>query len=152
ITAGIITAEFQTPLAHINVLSINRGTPNMGLRDAQNNPDLLALQDKWVELDVGPFDWSIHEITEEEAEAWWQEHKPPPLTVPEIDLGATDMRSVEDIVVDGEDLKDQIQVGLTRFGSKGTNYAALYDIGPDVPIQNGFVIPFYYYFQHMETN
>ena len=34
IVAGQITAEFQTPLAHINVLSVNRGTPNMALRGA----------------------------------------------------------------------------------------------------------------------
>ena len=39
---GIITAEFQTPLAHINVLSANRGTPNMGLRDAQHEPEAAS--------------------------------------------------------------------------------------------------------------
>lgn len=153
ITAGIVTGDFQTPLAHINVLSINRGTPNMGLKDAQLHPDLLALKDKWVELDVGPFEWTIREITEAEAEAWWEENKPDPLTVPEIDPTTTDLRNVEDIVIDGEDLKEQVELGLTRFGSKGTNYAALYDIGAEVPMQeDGFVIPFYYYQQHMQTN
>ena len=49
IVAGIITSEFQTPLAHINVLSVNRGTPNMALRDAQQREDLKALEGKWVE-------------------------------------------------------------------------------------------------------
>ena len=34
VVAGIITEEFQTPLSHINVLARNRGTPNMGLRNA----------------------------------------------------------------------------------------------------------------------
>ena len=33
VVAGIITTEFQTPLSHINVLSHNRNTPNMALRD-----------------------------------------------------------------------------------------------------------------------
>ncbi len=32
IVAGIVTDSFQTPLSHINVLSQNRGTPNMALR------------------------------------------------------------------------------------------------------------------------
>ena len=152
ITAGIITGQFQTPLAHINVLSINRGTPNMGLRDAQNHPDLVALKDKWVELTVEPNGWSIREITAAEADAWWEANKPEPLIVPAIDLETTDLRPVEDIIIDGEDLKEQIDLGITRFGAKGTNYAALYDVGPEVPIQNAFVIPFYWYVQHMETN
>lgn len=152
ITAGIVTTEFQTPLAHINVLSINRGTPNMGLKDAQNDPQMLALKDKWVELTVGPFEWTIKEITADEAEAWWEEHKPDPLDVPVIDDTTTDLRDVEDIIIDGNDLGSEIQLGLTRFGSKGTNYSALYDIGPAVPIQDAYVIPFHYYNQHMEEN
>ena len=41
---GLITEEFQTPLSHVNVLSQNRGTPNMGLREAMSNPELLALE------------------------------------------------------------------------------------------------------------
>jgi hypothetical protein len=152
ITAAIITGEFQTPLAHINVLSINRGTPNMAVRDAQNNPDLLALEGKWVKLNVNAFDWTIEEITAEEAETWWQEHAPEPIGVPNLDLTVSDLRDMEDVVADDGDLVQEITTGLSIFGSKGTNYAALYDIGPDVPIQNGFVIPFYYYDQHMQNN
>ncbi|HWB82085.1 MAG TPA: PEP/pyruvate-binding domain-containing protein [Nannocystaceae bacterium] len=153
ITAGIITAEFQTPLAHINVLSVNRGTPNMGLRNAQQDPTLVALQGKNVRLTVDAFGYTVEEVTQEEADQWWEENRPDPLGVPALDLSVTDIRDMEDVVVDGEDLREQIDLGLTRFGSKGTNYAALYDIGQDiVPIQNGFVIPFYYYDQFMTEN
>ena len=70
--AGIITQEFQTPLAHINVLSQNRGTPNMALRGAYSREDLRALEGKWVRLDVGPFEFSIAEVSKEEADAWWE--------------------------------------------------------------------------------
>lgn len=153
ITAGIITAEFQTPLAHINVLSVNRGTPNMGLRNAQEDPELVALQGKNVRLTVDAFGYTIEEVTQEEADQWWEDNRPDPLGVPELDLSVSDIRDMEDVVVDGEDLREQIDLGLTRFGSKGTNYAALYDIGQDiVPIQDGFVIPFYYYDQFMTEN
>lgn len=153
VTAGIITAEFQTPLAHINVLSVNRGTPNMALREAWDDPELRALEGKWVELTVSPFDYEIREITAEEAEAWWQENKPEPLTVPAIDDTVTDLRDVEDIIVDGNDLRSEVQEKLRAFGSKGTNYAALYDIGADVPMQEqAFVIPFHWYRNHMEAN
>src|SRR5690606_18171995 len=48
VVAGIITTEFQTPLSHINILSHNRGTPNMTLRDAWSNPKLDSLMGQLV--------------------------------------------------------------------------------------------------------
>ena len=41
--AGIITAEFQTPLAHVGVLAKTRGTPNMALRSAWTDERLRPL-------------------------------------------------------------------------------------------------------------
>jgi pyruvate, water dikinase len=153
IVAGIITGEFQTPLAHINVLSINRGTPNMAVADAHTNPELLALEGKWVKLTVDVFEWSIEEITAEEAEEWWQANRPAPIGVPNLDLSVSELRDVEDIIADDADIASEVSTGLSIFGSKGTNYAGVYDIGQDlVPIQNAFVIPFYWYDQHMVTN
>ena len=42
VVSGIITTEFQTPLSHVNVLSHNRGTPNMALRDGWTFCDSCA--------------------------------------------------------------------------------------------------------------
>ena len=42
VVQGIITEEFQTPLSHVNVLSQNRKTPNMGLRNAMSTPSARA--------------------------------------------------------------------------------------------------------------
>jgi hypothetical protein len=156
VTAGIITAEFQTPLSHINVLSVNRGTPNMALRNAFDDPELRALEGKWVELTVSGFEYTIREISAAEAEEWWQENKPDPLTVPAIDSSITDLRDVEDIIDDAQlpnGLPTEISTKIRAFGSKGTNYAALVDISDDFPIQReAFVIPFYWYQQHMANN
>ena len=44
VVVGMITEEFQTPLAHINVLAQNRHIPNMGLKGATTNPMLRALE------------------------------------------------------------------------------------------------------------
>src|SRR5690606_9617508 len=85
VTSGIITQEFQTPLSHINVLSQNRGTPNMGLKGAHANPALRALENKWVRLQVGPAAWSIAEVTLAEADAWWEENRPPAVAVAGMD-------------------------------------------------------------------
>ena len=38
LVGGLITEAFQTPLSHVSVLSRNRGTPNMALRDAREDP------------------------------------------------------------------------------------------------------------------
>jgi hypothetical protein len=156
IVAGIITAQFQTPLAHINVLSANRGTPNMALRDAQNNEQIKALQGKWVELTVDPFEWTIKEITEEEADAWWENHKPEPIVVQPMDLSVTDLRDNLDIMdLSTTDLGTAIADSIPAFGAKATNYAVLEEAelaGEPVPIQNGFTIPMYYYNQFMEDN
>lgn len=156
IVAGIITAEFQTPLAHINVLSVNRGTPNMGLRDADTHATLRALEGKWVRLTVGAFDWSIEEITAEEADLWWEENKPEPLTVQPLDTSVTDLRDLDEIIdLDSAELGDAISANIPVFGAKATNYAALREAaaqGEPVPIQPGFAVPMYYYDQFMTDN
>ena len=76
VVTAIVTEEFQTPLSHINVLSQNRGTPNMALRGAVSNKTLLALKDKWVRLEVKAFEYSVKEVTSAEADAWWAKNKP----------------------------------------------------------------------------
>ncbi len=156
IVAGIITAAFQTPLAHINVLSVNRGTPNMGLREATTNPEIRALEGKWVELTVGAFDWSIREITQAEADAWWEANKPEPLVVQPMDLTVTDLRDDIDMLdLTTMDLGTAISGAIPAFGAKATNYGALAEAaaqGQPVPVQPGFGIPMYYYNQFMEDN
>ncbi len=152
ITAGIITAEFQTPLAHINVLSVNRGTPNMGLSGAWTHPDLRALEGKWVSLTVDPFAWTIAEISEAEAAAWWEENKPDPLQVPAMDLSVQTVVDLDAMIDPAGDLADQIDANVSVFGTKATNYAAMRDIGDAVPIQPGFAIPFSFYDRFMTQN
>ncbi len=156
IVAGIITSEFQTPLAHINVLSVNRGTPNMALAGAQDRADLKALEGKWVEFTVGPTDWSITEITEAEASAWWEANKPEPLTVQARDDVTDGMPHVQDLLdLETDALGDAIHAAIPVYGAKATNYGALYEAqlaGEPIPVQEGFAIPMYYYNQFMEDN
>ena len=156
IVAGIITSEFQTPLAHINVLSVNRGTPNMALRGASDNATLRALEGKWVELTVDAFDWTIAEISESEADAWWNANKPSPLTVQPMNLAVTDLRDTIDMLdLDALPLADAISAAIPAFGAKATNYGALDDaqaLGFAIPVQPGFGIPMFYYNQFMTDN
>ena len=154
VVAGMITEEFQTPLSHVNILAQNRGTPNMGLRGAMSNTELRALDGRWVRLTVGASEWSVSEITKEEADAHWEQTRPEPVALPELDLTVTDLRDIKQVVpepAEGQTLRDVIKTALQAFGTKASNYSVLTNT-PGVPIRPGFAIPVYYYVQFMEEN
>ncbi len=66
---GIISSQFQSPLSHINVLSRNRGTPHLVLRQPLQQKDVAALVGKLVRLEVTPTGYSLTEAPAAEAEA-----------------------------------------------------------------------------------
>jgi pyruvate,water dikinase len=153
VAMGIITAEFQTPLSHVNVLSRNRGTPNMALRDAFTDPALRGLEGNWVKLTVGAFDYQIAEVPVAEADAWWEAHKPAAVQVPGLDLDTTDLR--DDLaIVDldaGLGLRDAVKLATRAFGGKAAHFGALAHVA-GVPRPKGFAIPVAYYWQFMQQN
>lgn len=154
VVQGLITQEFQTPLSHVNVLSQNRKTPNMGLRGAMTNPTLKALDGKLVELTVGASTWSVREVTLAEAEAFWDAHKPTPVVLPALDLTVTGLWNLEDVTPEpaaGESLRDAIKKSVLAFGGKSAHYSILTRT-KDVPIQKAFAVPMYYYDQFMKQN
>lgn len=153
VVSGLITEQFQTPLSHVNVLSQNRGTPNMGLRGATTDERLRALEGKWVELTVAPTRWDIREVSMQEADAYWEAHRPEPVSLPELDLSVTGLWDVEDLVVeDGtQSLRDAIKQAVPAFGGKAAHYSVLMNT-PELPVRKAFVIPVYYYDQFMREN
>ena len=153
VVAGIITATFQTPLSHINVLSQHRGTPNMALVGAWDDEDFRDLEGKWVELTVEAFEYSIREVTQVEADQWWEDHRPAAVDVTPMDLTVTDFRNVEEILdLDNYDLDEAITKAVPAFGGKASHFGGLSLIGDDVPHPAAFSIPVYYYNQFMEQN
>jgi len=152
VVAGTITGEFQTPLAHINVLAQNRGTPNMALRGAYEDSALRALEGKWVELTVDALDWSIREVTESEADAWWNANRPEPLTVRPMDTSVSDLLDCATLLDPELSLEDAIDARVSAFGGKMTHMGAMSMIGDDVPMPRCFGIPLYWYDQHMQTH
>jgi len=144
VVAGIITTEFQTPLSHVNVLSHNRGTPNMALRDGWNNPTLGSLLNKLVYLNVGLDSFVIREASLSEAQSFWA--KKEPQTVHKLSL---------DTVTSGlVDLDKADVTWVPTIGGKAANFAELKKVtvaGTDsLPLpEDHFAIPFYYYWQHI---
>lgn len=145
VVAGLITTQFQTPLSHINVLSHNRGTPNMALRDGWTNPKLNNFLDKLVYLQVTADSFRIREATLQEAQAFWAEKEPQTPHI--LNLDTTTKGLIE--------LSNAGVHSVSLIGGKASNFAELLkadttDYGP-IPLPEGyFAIPFYYYHQHIK--
>jgi hypothetical protein len=153
VVAGLITEQFQTPLSHVNVLSQNRHTPNMGLRGAFSNEKLRALDGKWVSFTVGSTEWTVKEVTADEATEYWANHKPTPVVLPALNLDVKDLVDIEDVTPepDGVSLRDAIKESVRAWGGKAAQYSILAKT-ENVPTPKAFGIPVFYYNQFMEEN
>ena len=151
VVAGIITAEFQTPLSHINVLSQNRGTPNMGLQQAHDNTELLALEGQWVELTVTANGYTIAPATQVQADAWWESNKPEIVAVPSLDLEREELLDLSIAIDPTTAILDQIKALIPAYGGKASHYAALAQV-EGVRSPRAFSVPVHYYWDFMEQN
>jgi pyruvate,water dikinase len=138
IVGGTITEESQTPLAHVNVAARTRGTPNMALLHAADDPRIAPLLGKLVRFEVAAGDFLLEETTLDQAMAFWDSQQKDPM-VPEYDLDETALRSLDELGFDD----------AVRVGAKAANVAELSVLlGDNAP--HGFAVPFHYYQQFME--
>ena len=75
LTGGLITEAFQTPLAHVNLLARNRGTPNLAVGDARNDPRIAPLLGELVRLEVHAGGFELRAASSEEAQEFWQQRQ-----------------------------------------------------------------------------
>lgn len=149
---GLITEAFQTPLAHVNVLSQARGTPNMALRGARTAPELAPLFGKLVRLEVGAQQFSVREATADEASAYWETQRPSgPRVVAPGDLSRRAL-----LPLAGRGVED-----LPAIGAKAAQFAELYQVQnlntacADAPFQvppDAFAIPVVHYAEHFAAS
>lgn len=143
--SGIVTEEFQTPLSHINLLSKNRGTPNMGLRDAYSSPELRGLEGQLVRLEVSAQEYLIEVADPVDAQVFWDGLRPAETLVPSYDLSVTELL----------DISEFGHGDATSVGAKAANVGELARIvdgglGAAIPVPDQpFAIPFVYYEQHL---
>jgi len=141
VVAAVVTEEFQTPLSHVNVLSQERGTPNMSLRAAR--AALEPYDGRWVRLTVGAFDWSIAEVSQAEADAWWEAHRPEPIAVTPFDRAPMQFLDVDDIGI----------ADLPAVGGKAAQFGELRNVEEEsLRVRDGFAIPVRYYLEFLEQN
>src|SRR5690606_13048429 len=119
---GLITEAFQTPLAHVNVLSRNRGTPNAALVNARGV--LAEPLDRLVRLEVAADGLHVAAADPDEAAAFWQSQSPAGEPVsPRIELG---VRGVQDLAVHS-------LASLPVVGAKAAQLAELLDLAANQP-------------------
>jgi hypothetical protein len=138
VCAGVITQEFQTPLSHLAILATNRGTADMGLRDALQHPTVRALDGRLVQLTVTPQGWTLVPATQADAERAWESMRPRSTSLPA--LSPTDPGLPE--------LARLRRGDLGVAGAKAAQLGELAAIGGAVAVPRGFVIPFAAYLAH----
>jgi pyruvate, water dikinase len=132
VVAGVVTAELQSMLSHVNVLSGQRGTPNMSLVDATN--ELARWDGRLVRLVVGATSYTVEDVTAADAEAAWRARRPSEVRLPAIDRERTALLDVDDVTL----------VDLPAVGGKAAHYGELrHIVGLDTP--DGFVVPVAHY-------
>jgi hypothetical protein len=149
--AGLVTEAFQTPLAHVNVLSRGRGTPNMALKDARHDSRLAPLLGKLVRLEVRGSDFLVEEADPAAALAFWDSRRPQgAAAIPRLDTSVRGLVALADRGLDD----------LPTIGAKAAQLAELGKVdlcapraGPGTRIPtNAFAIPFAYSLEHFEKS
>ncbi|MFY0671769.1 MAG: hypothetical protein JXQ87_00110 [Bacteroidia bacterium] len=143
VVAGIITTEFQTPLSHINILSHNRGTPNMTLKNAWENEELDALIGELVYLKVAANGFSIRKASYNEADSFWKLKEPQDTQNLKYEFETTSLVMLENA-----------DINFTNsIGAKAANFSELLKVkfkNSPIRVPEGhFAIPFYFYNQHL---
>ena len=135
--AGIIVAEFQTPLSHLTILGRNRKVPVLAMKNAFENEELKTLAGKNVLLNVFSTFYKLVETTESPN----SETKNQPKIKLTCDLDVKDLVSVSDYK---RDLSNYI-------GNKASNFSLLSALSKNgkfkVP-EAAFAIPFSHYNLH----
>lgn len=152
LVGGLITEAFQTPLAHVNVLSQNRGTPNAALRDAR--AVLAEHIDTLVRIEVSASGLDISEADLEEAQAYWDSFIPAAANIsPRIDESVRGVQPLENhslasIPIIGAKAAQLAELGRVDTPAMDCGAATAPLHLPEAP----FAIPVVHYREHFEQS
>jgi hypothetical protein len=144
--SGLITTNFSTPLAHVNLLAAGWGIPNAYVKNADEL--FQSLVGKFVYFEAREDGFVLRAAkTEEAAEAGRKLAERSDLLTPEADLQFKQLT----------DLKAQRMKHSQRFGAKAANLGEVLhavQLGkiPSVMVPGGFSIPFAFYEAFLQAN
>ncbi len=146
VVSAVVTGTRQGPLSHVAVRSAARGTPNCFLEGAYEYFE--AWQDQLVRLECGARGLSIRAATLQEAEQYWEQLRPAPVTIPEPDREHLELLTLEDLPLGSA---EQRALGAVRFGAKGRNLAWLRQNAAQLT-PRGFLIPVAHHLRFLEQS
>ncbi len=139
---GVITAEPQTPLSHVNLKAKQNDTPNAYVKDVLSDPEVQALVGKMVRFEVTGDGYQIREATAQEVEDHFASIRPTEVQTPARNLAVKNITKLADVGT-----RD-----LTTFGAKAANLGELADILPPGMVPDGYAVPFSMYDDFMKAN
>jgi len=149
---GVISSERQGPLSHVAVRTAQRGTPNAFLRTALD--DFSELDGQLVRLQVTESGYSVSEVSEEQAVAFWEANAGFLSRLPSLDSTFEGLPSLE-MIVDMEIAGGGGFPVEARFGGKAVNLARLRSILTgrwSGYRMNGFAVPMAHYLRFIRSN
>lgn len=138
--AGIVTIEPQTPLSHVNLLAMNRGTFNVFAIDTAAIPGLHRHIGQLVRMEAKAGKLTLHVATLQEAQRHWDGQR----RHVELPLPDSTLRQVVDFAQPRTWTAHEI-------GAKAANYALLQQKFPTY-VKPGMAIPFGPYLQVMRQS
>jgi hypothetical protein len=139
VCAAVVSAEVQAPLGHIALLCASRGTPNMALRGALEDPQIAKLDGSLVALTVDPQSYTLRSATLAEAERDWAKRRPKAPRLPRLERDRYDLVPVADVR-----LRD-----ASFAGAKAAQLGEVTRIKPPIVTPGGFVVPVGHYLDHL---
>ncbi len=137
--AGIITTQFSTPLAHVNLRASAWGIPNAGYKAAAT--EFAALNNQVVHYRVNEQGLQLRAAHADEIQAFEQHlTSTKSVTLPPADLQTRALKPLSQIRA-----RD-----VAVYGTKTANLGEIASHGlKDVHVPDGFGLPFYYYAAHI---
>ncbi len=140
--AGIITTQFSTPLAHVNLRATAWGIPNAGHKTAAI--EFAPINNRIVHYRVTEQGLSLRAATDSEIEQFKARHVADKhVSLPAIDGDFNELSPLTQIRASG----------VNRFGTKTANLGEIVHANAsNVNVPPGFGIPFHAYIEHITAN
>lgn len=139
--AGIITTQFSTPLAHVNLRATAWGIPNAGYKNAAS--EFAPLNNQLVAYAVTEQGLSLRAATQEERVQHEQrQSEQRTVTLPAAQIDNPTLAPLHSLRA----------VDARIYGSKTANLGEIMHGAPQVHVPDGFGVPFYYYQQHIAAH
>ncbi|MCH1442186.1 MAG: PEP/pyruvate-binding domain-containing protein [Rubripirellula sp.] len=141
--AGVISAERQTPLSHVNLRCVQDRVPNAFVANAMDQGAISSLVGKLVRYSVSSDGYSLREATKEEVDDHFSNSRPSEPLVPSRDLSVNEIKPLQEIRFEN----------AGSFGAKASNLATMHTFGfPAGMIPEGYGVPFAFYDEFMKQN